>query len=132
MIILKEGEYELRKGEENLFYVNFLRGQALQCPLCFGAVKCKDTRKRILRISNGQTIWLQITRVKCRQCGRLHSLLPDCVVPYKQYSKMTIQQALQYKSCSKTLNIAAEESTINRWRRAYLKYTPTLRFPVQK
>lgn len=118
MIILNEGEYELsKKKESNIICVKCKKGQSLYCPFCFGELRCKDTRKRIFRVSTGQTFWLQITRAKCMECDYLHTLLPDCAVPYKHFSRYTINQVLNCKSHSKDLGIAVEESTINRWKK---------------
>ena len=101
-------------------------------PFCFGELICRDTRKRIFKVSTGQKLWLQITRTKCKNCGCLHTLLPDCAVPYKHFSKYTIKQALDCKNGSKDLGIAVEESTINRWKKFYMPYTPTLHVHVEK
>ena len=133
MIILNEKEYDLMKKKgHNIIYVNYRRGQSLHCPFCFGKLKCRDTRKRIFKLSSGQRLWLQIKRVKCEECGHLQTLLPDCAVPYKHYSRYTINQVLEYKEDGTDLEIAAEESTINRWKKAYMIYTPTLHVHINK
>lgn len=48
--------------------------------------------ERRLKTASG-TITLKILRVKCRECGKTHSILPECVVPYSQIP-VDIQQKM--------------------------------------
>ena len=42
-------------------------------------------------------VTLIIRRMKCDSCSRIHHELPDCIVPYKQYSSAVIEALLSLK-----------------------------------
>lgn len=56
-----------------------------RCPECGGALKYYDKVTRIIRAEGGRTHRVSIQRVRCVACRRLHRVLPDYIVPYKQY-----------------------------------------------
>ena len=56
---------------------------------------------------------LIIRRLKCKGCGRVHHELPDILVPYKRYSSESIEAVI---TGDLELTVAADESTISRWR----------------
>ncbi len=49
-----------------------------------------DSRPRIHRREGGTKEWIIIRRLKCHECGELHSELPDCLVPHKHYDSEII------------------------------------------
>jgi hypothetical protein len=57
---------------------------------------------------------LIIRRLRCKKCKKIHHELPDILVPYKRYDSESIEAALNGDS---DLYVAADESTIMRWRR---------------
>ena len=71
------------------------------CPICVGGLVKKGLRTRFLtRIKPGATeddyypyekICLLIQRHKCKNCGKIHHQLPDCIVPYKRFSLEIIE-----------------------------------------
>ncbi len=73
-----------------------------------------SSRKRVLINSSGERLVLVVRRLKCTRCGRVHHELPDILVPYKRYSSESIEAVIAGESA---LNVAADESTINRWKR---------------
>lgn len=73
------------------------------CPLCGGDLRYYDTVSRILRTKHRRTEWLDIRRMKCNVCGRLHRELPDNIYIYKQYEADIIDGVLEGLITSDTL-----------------------------
>lgn len=117
MIILLKGEYKLARDEKDatLLRVQYIGIKQQVCPCCLGKLKQRDSRKRMVRKYQNEIMWLQIHRMKCIQCGRLHSELPDCVIPQKQYSAEVIKEALEKHLVNKKSVADVENSTISRW-----------------
>lgn len=63
--------------------------------------------------STGERKVLVIRRLRCVDCGVIHHELPDILFPYKRYGSESIEKAIENNT---DLNIAADESTIIRWR----------------
>ncbi len=83
------------------------------CPICNGQFEVIGTRKRTLITSAGDKIILVIRRLRCLDCRKIHHELPDIVVPYKRHASESIETAV---TGDENLSVAADESTINRWR----------------
>lgn len=47
-------------------------------------------------------------------CERVHHELPDILVPYKRYDSESIEKVI---GGGKAINVAADESTLSRWKR---------------
>lgn len=85
------------------------------CPICgSGNFKVIGTRKRTLINSAGDMIILVIRRLRCLDCKKIHHELPDIAVPYKRHASEHIEAAV---TGDENLSVAADESTINRWRK---------------
>ena len=69
----------------------------------------------------GKRLQLSVPRGICPSCGRLHTVLPDFVVPYKHYGTAVIQGVVDGKDLDTCL---AEESTMQRWRREFRQMEP--------
>ena len=82
------------------------------CPVCHSFLQVRDSKKRTLITEAGVRIY-KLRRLKCLQCGKIHSEIPDCIRPYKRYSKDLIEQAVQGNAA----NCPAEDSTLYRWKR---------------
>jgi hypothetical protein len=54
-----------------------------------------------------------IRRLRCSPCNKIHHELPDLLVPYKRHESKSIEAAVSEDA---TLSVAADESTINRWK----------------
>jgi len=54
-----------------------------------------------------------IRRLRCSPCNKIHHELPDLLVPYKRHESMSIEAAVSEDA---TLSVAADDSTINRWK----------------
>jgi hypothetical protein len=83
------------------------------CPCCTGSLKVVGSRPRKFIDSLGNAHVLIIRRLRCTDCKRIHHELPDILVPYKRYDSESIEAAL---NGDHGLFVAADESTINRWR----------------
>ena len=67
------------------------------CPTCKKGHLCyRDHCRRILRHEGGSCEWLWIPRCRCDNpgCGKLHRMLPDLMVKFKQYSAELISGVL--------------------------------------
>ncbi len=67
---------------------------------------------------------LLIRRLRCAACGRIHHELPDCLVPYKRYESACIEEVITNDSTS--LSVAADEATLYRIRKWFLRQAPNL------
>lgn len=50
--------------------------------------------------------------MRCENCGKLHTELPDCMQPYKHYEADAIQAEID----GSKENPSADESTLRRWK----------------
>jgi len=110
MIILSE--YELVENPLNGVFVR--SGEQNFCPCCGGQLRVIGSRERKYINDAGERVTLIIRRLHCRGCKRVHHELPDILVPYKRYSSESIEAVVTGDT---TLTVAADESTISRWRR---------------
>ena len=83
------------------------------CPCCGGDLFGIGSRKRKYIKGSGESCFLVIRRLRCRQCNRIHHELPDILVPYKRYDSQSIEAVVTGNS---PLSVAADESTLARWR----------------
>ena len=51
----------------------------------------RGRRRRVIFDGDDNRRVLMIRRLMCRDCGRIHHELPDCVVPYKRSCAETIE-----------------------------------------
>lgn len=77
------------------------------------------SRPRVWLKSSGEKAKLIIRRLHCESCGRIHHELPDLLVPYKRYDAESIEGAV---SEPPRTDIAADESTIHRWKCWFLAW----------
>jgi transposase-like protein len=52
------------------------------------------TYHRWVWLSGDKAYWLRIQRVRCKECGRTHSLLPDFLHPHRYYVLDLLQQVV--------------------------------------
>lgn len=88
------------------------------CPECAGKLRYRDSRLRIWKFYGGERRHLTIRRMKCSICGRLHTELPDCSVPYKHYGNEVIENVLDEVSTPEDASTEDFpcEATMNRWK----------------
>lgn len=90
-------EYELSYNTSDDSFLCFSvrnTGPAAICPECQCSLRHRDWRPRICKREGGEKSWIKVERGKCPSCGRLHTILPDKLVPYKQYEADVISGVL--------------------------------------
>ena len=70
--------------------------------------------------SNGITVLL-LRRLRCRHCKKLHTELPDLLVPYKRYSRECIEDVLAQSRAGEP-DDERTRSKIRRWYRQIRSY----------
>jgi hypothetical protein len=94
--------------------VFFVRsGEQNPCPFCDGLLKVIGSRRRGYIDGLGERKVLMIRRLWCSPCNKIHHELPDLLVPYKRHESKSIEAAVSEDA---TLTVAADESTIIRWK----------------
>lgn len=95
--------------------------EPLSCPICGGNLAAYDRKTRKVHTRSGGKIVLLLRRLRCTQCKKLHTELPDFLLPYKRYSRKSIEDVL---SGSRT-GAPDDERTrgkIRRWYRQIRSY----------
>lgn len=97
------------------------------CPHCGGHLKYYDSVQRIVRTKGGVSDHINIRRLRCSDCGRVHREIPEFIFPYKQYEAELIKGVIEGLITSETLGYEDYpcEMTIIRWRA--LKIQPITR-----
>lgn len=93
--------------------------KCVPCPCCNGQLVYRDSRTRIRKKEGGGKCRMLIRRLKCKNCGRLHNELPDCLVPYKHYESEPISGVIDQVLPEADLETEDYpcESTVQRWRK---------------
>ena len=70
-----------------------------ECPICHVTGRCRfhaTYKRNIIDFILGRTVYqsISVTRVICESCGHTHAVLPDCIIPYGQYSLFFILRVL--------------------------------------
>ena len=70
-----------------------------------------------MRWYNSEVHYIIVRRMKCTSCNKLHTELPDCLAPYKQYAAEIIENEIDGIVCED--DICTEDrpcdKTVNRW-----------------
>lgn len=93
--------------------------EVIPCPCCGGNLSVIGSRVRKSIKGSGEVTQLVIRRLRCVDCKRIHHELPDLLVPYKRYDAESIEHVINE---STSLDIAADESTLHRWRSWFLAW----------
>ncbi len=83
------------------------------CPSCNALMSHRDSRKRLVKTSDGNTYVFSLRRLQCLQCRRMHLEIPDFIQPHKHYDRKTIESVIA-GNCD---YCAADDSTIRRWKK---------------
>ncbi|MDI9469009.1 MAG: DUF6431 domain-containing protein [Bacillota bacterium] len=70
-----------------------------RCPICGGKLKYRDRRKRFVRDPEGHRVVYLLRRLRCQEtsCRKLHTELPDVLIPYKRYKRETFEAVTDYQ-----------------------------------
>ena len=107
----------LRRRTKPAFLVRSV--EIVPCPCCGGVLDVVGSRRRVWYKSCGDRAKLVIRRLRCKPCGKIHHELPDLLVPYRRYDAESIEGVLSEPSHT---NVAADESTIRRWKSWFLAW----------
>lgn len=115
MIIISD--YTLSFNEEADIFCSEYSGE-FYCPECAALLKHRDFKPRIMRFEGGNKHNIQIERLKCAGCCRIHNALPDCLTPFKHYCTEVISGVLAGVITSDDLDGEDYpcERTMERWR----------------
>lgn len=83
------------------------------CPDCYGKMKIIGSRKRTVKDISGEEYVFSLRRMRCEKCRIIHTEIPDCMIPHKQYSKNAIAATINGQ-CDYYI---IEESTVFRWKK---------------
>lgn len=139
MILLKLTKYNTYKENNIKNFIKDYKSRTnygiLICPACGS---CKLIRwgcyeRNIIYIDNNCFVEekLKIQRVYCKSCKTTHSLLPEGIIPYKQFSLDSIIEVLS-NPYSNDINDAINTSylicfeTIKRWQKQFKMFFPYL------
>lgn len=98
--------------------------EAVPCPCCGGQLVVIGSRQRTCRSDSGERKVLVIRRLRCTTCRRIHHELPDCLLPYKRYESTSVERIVT--DSSESADIAADDSTLYRWRTWFHMLLPYL------
>lgn len=87
----------------------------IRCPICGSIMTLNTHNIRKVRYKDHKEIW-RVPVYKCNKCKKYHTVLPDTLVPYKQYEATIISEAI---SGTKISDCPAEDSTIRSWKKWY-------------
>ena len=85
--------------------------EAIICSACDSSELIKKGwRRRKLILLTGTLMIFMVRRVRCKNCGKIHHVLPNTIIPYKRYDAETIEKITE----GDPNETRCEESTINR------------------
>lgn len=89
------------------------------CPNCGGKLKHYDNVQRMVQTKGGCAKWIKIKRFRCKECGKVHRLIPDYVLPYKHYESEIIRGVVEGYISPDTYGYEDYpcEVTMNRWKK---------------
>ena len=109
-------QYRICKDEDGT--LRMLNVPASFCPDCRERLRSRDSRVRGFLDTAGEKHLLRHRRLICRKCGRIHSEMPDFIVPEKRYTAGAVLGAFSLEvsdSGENSQSCAAEDSTIAGW-----------------
>ena len=95
--------------------------EPLSCPICGGDLAAYDRKTRKMNTRSSGITVLLLRRLRCRHCKKLHTELPDLLVPYKRYSRECIEDVLAQSRAGEP-DDERTRSKIRRWYRQIRSY----------
>ena len=75
-------------------------------------MRVRDSKQRSVLDEAGEKYIFRLRRFWCNNCKKLHSEIPDCIIPYKQYGQKVINDVLNGR-CD---YYVVDASTVWRWK----------------
>ena len=98
--------------------------ESICCPLCGGNLIYRDSKLRKVINLFGESQSFLLRRLRCTECKKIHTELPDIIQPYKHYNSDTIQSILD--DCADASDCAADDSTVRRWKAEFAEAEPDI------
>ena len=103
-------KYTVFPHKKGGFYI--VNNEKPTCPDCNGSMTVRGSVKRIVKDSDAIDYTFRLRRLRCLTCNKIHTEIPDLMLPHKHYSRKTIEQYLREKA-----DCAADNKTLYRWRK---------------
>jgi len=97
--------------------------RTVSCTVCFGNIRYHCSYQRNVTEEDGTRLCGWVVQGHCAPCNVYHSILPEFIMPHKQYSSTVIESAVnelekggnieEYAGCT------ADVSTMRRWYRQF-------------
>lgn len=96
------------------------------CPICGETLDLYGVRNRIMINEEAEISYLEIRRLYCNKCHKIHHELPSIIIPYKRYTQKAIQQVIDgyLQDTQSTIEVAADNKTINNWKSWFFTLSP--------
>ncbi|MBR4589129.1 MAG: hypothetical protein IKO36_00580 [Bacteroidaceae bacterium] len=108
-------DYHFHKKKDYLVTVNH---EEPLCPKCQSIMTIRDSYRRKVKDSYGDSYSFRLRRLYCSSCNRLHAEIPDVITAFKQYDTDTIKGVIN----GNIKHFSGDVSTAYRWK----KHTPNL------
>ena len=115
--------FKLNHNELSGIYT-IIAEEIICCPLCNDELFYRDSRLRMLKDLLGEVMSFFVRRLRCIDCEKLHTELPNIIQPYRHYSSDTIQAVLDDSVDASAC--AADNSTIRRWKTEFTSAEPDI------
>lgn len=110
MVVAEEYALKYDAGREGYIVLCWQRHT---CPDCHAPLNGYDRRRRRVIDLEGATSSYYLRRLRCAGCRKLHTEIPNFMLPYKQYAKAAVEEGKKDgPSCC-----PADVSTIRRWKK---------------
>lgn len=101
----------------------------IECPHCKSdnLIKWGSYTRNIYYIENSSIEFdvIKIQRVRCKECGHTHALLPNFIVPYRQHALDVIILSIENNKIIDKYNFS--EDTIEKWRKQFREFLPYIK-----
>lgn len=99
----------------------------MECPFCNSdkLIKWGSYERNINYIDNDIVIYkvIKIQRVRCKECGHTHAIIPSCIIPYKIRNLELILHSIRDEIF--TINFSLD--TITKWKNTFNEFIPYLK-----
>ncbi|MDR0571408.1 MAG: DUF6431 domain-containing protein [Rickettsiales bacterium] len=88
--------YTLEKVNDRCFKVN--ANQKFNCTVCnSNLIKFGYKKRKFIPFEQDEKVTYILQRVKCNNCGNIHVLLPNNLVPYRRHESITVEACINAK-----------------------------------